>query len=144
MVPVPKPEPTAIDRVIDRVGEFKGVVVAPHRFGGREFRLGSREIGHVHGNGFVDINFPRPLRDALVDAELTDPHHLYPDSGWTTYRVTIPANVQRAVDLLRVSYLYHAAALSKRNSSIPEPDLESELEALGLPASVHEAFAPVA
>lgn len=144
MPPVPTPEPTLVDRVADRVGEYRGVVVEPHRFGGREFRLGSREIGHVHANGFVDINFPRPLRDALVEAELTDPHHLYPDSGWTTYRVTIPAHVPKAVALLRVSYLYHAAALSKRNSSIPEPDLEAELEALGIPESVHEAFAPVA
>lgn len=144
MPPVPEPGPTLVDRIVNEVRAFRGVVVAPHRFGGREFRLGSREIGHVHANGFVDVNFPRQLRDALVEAELTGPHHLYPDSGWTTYRVTVPANVPRAVNLLRIAYLYHAAALSKRNSSIPEPDLGRELAELGVPDDVHEAFAPAA
>jgi hypothetical protein len=144
MPPVPTPERTLIDRVVDRVGEFRGVVVAPHRFGGREFRLGSRELGHVHPNGFVDVNFSRPLRDALVEAGLTGSHHRYPDSGWTTFHVTIPANVPTAVDLLRISYLFHAAALSKRNRSIPAPDLEVELASLGVPTPVNDAFAPVA
>lgn len=135
--------PTLVDRVVEQVGAFRGVVVEPHRFGGRAFRLGSREIGHVHANGFVDVNFPRPLRDALVEAGRTGPHHRYPDSGWTTFHLSGPADVPAAVDLLRVSYLFHAAALSKRNRSIPAPDLEADLAALGVPEAVHAAFAPV-
>lgn len=142
--PAPDPEPTAAERVIAKALAFPGIVSEPHRFGGRELRLDTREIGHVHTNGFVDVNFPRRLRDALVDAGVADPHHLYPDSRWTTFHVTVPANVQQGVDLLHVSYLYHAAALSKRNENIPRPDIEADLAALDLPDAITEAFAPVA
>ncbi|WP_255195090.1 luciferase family protein [Halorarius litoreus] len=144
MAPIPQTEPTLVDRVVQRTLDLPGVIAEPHRFGGREFRLGNREIGHVHANGFVDINFPRRLRDALVESGRTEPHHLYPDSGWTTFHVTVPANVQLGVDLLRISYLYHAAALSKRDETIPAPDLERELADLGVSTAVNEAFAPVA
>lgn len=58
-----------------------------HRFGGREFRFRAAEIGHVHTGGIVDIPFPRPLRDALLDEGLAEEHHWVPNSGWTTFRV---------------------------------------------------------
>jgi Family of unknown function (DUF5519) len=32
--------------------------IHPHRFGGREFRFGNAEVGHVHTGGIVDIPFP--------------------------------------------------------------------------------------
>ena len=51
------------------------VSVHPHRFGGREFRFGSAEIGHIHIAGIVDIPFPRTMRDALLDEGLAEEHH---------------------------------------------------------------------
>ena len=45
-------------------------------FGGREFRFGSGEIGHIHPSGVVDIPFPRSVRNALLTgAEERDPDH---------------------------------------------------------------------
>ena len=38
------------------------------------FRFQSAEIGHVHPGGIVDIPFPRPVRDRLVDERLTEEH----------------------------------------------------------------------
>jgi Family of unknown function (DUF5519) len=38
---------------------------APHRFGGVGFRLGKRELGHLHGDALVDRLFPRKVRDVL-------------------------------------------------------------------------------
>lgn len=117
------------------------VTVRDHRFGGREFRLGTREIGHLHGDRQADIAYPRPIRDAVVGAGLADPHHLFPDSGWTTYHVGGPGAANRIVDLLRLSYLVHAAALARRGDhpELEALDVPAELEALGLAPDVTAA-----
>jgi hypothetical protein len=37
---------------------WPGVTVAPHRFGGIAFRIGRRELGHLHGDRLADLPFP--------------------------------------------------------------------------------------
>jgi hypothetical protein len=50
------------------------ISVHPHCFGGREFRFGSAELGHVHEGGIIDIPFPRAVRNALLAAGLVEQH----------------------------------------------------------------------
>ena len=76
----------------------------PHRFGGTEYRLGKREIGHIHGDHLVDIPFPTKVRDEVVAAGLAEPHHILPDSGWISLYLREPADVDRAIGLLRRSF----------------------------------------
>ncbi len=78
--------------------------VAPHRFGGVEYRLGTREIGHIHGDWMLDIPFPKKVRDILVAGGQAEPHHLLPATGWVSFYFREPADVQRGVELLRQSY----------------------------------------
>ena len=40
---------------------LNGVKSETHRFGGTEYKLGKREIGHVHGDYLVDIPFPMKI-----------------------------------------------------------------------------------
>jgi hypothetical protein len=86
------------------VSAWDGIVTGSHRFGGLEYRLGDREIGHVHGDGLVDIPFPRKVRDELVAAGTAVPHHVLPDSGWVSVYLRKPEDVDTAVALLRRSY----------------------------------------
>jgi hypothetical protein len=69
-----------------------------------EYRLGTREIGHIHGDHLVDIPFPRPVRDAVIAAGEAAPHHILPDSGWVSRYLRVPADVATALVLLRRSY----------------------------------------
>lgn len=80
------------------------VTVAPHRFGGIEFRVGNREIGHLHGNYQADIPFSARLRKELVAAGKASPHHLYPNSGWVTYYIRGINDVPALIELLRLNY----------------------------------------
>ena len=48
------------------VTSWAGVTVQPHRFGGVEYVIGRREIGHIHGDQLVDIPFPKKVRDEIV------------------------------------------------------------------------------
>src|SRR5262249_61437806 len=71
----------ANEAVIRVVSSWKGVSVQEHRFGGVEFRVGRRELGHLHTT-FADLPpFPQQIRDELVQAGPAIPHHVLPDSG---------------------------------------------------------------
>ena len=85
-----------------------GVLAHPHRFGGKEFRFGNAEIGHLHPNGTLDIPFPRAVRNALLEEGQAEEHRWVPNSGWTTFHVRREADVAHAIELMRLSYLRYA------------------------------------
>lgn len=92
----------------DGISAWPWISVHNHRFGGREFRFGKAEVGHVHCGGVVDIPFPRALHDALLARGLAEEHRWVPDSGWITFRVRSQADLERALWLMRLSYLRYA------------------------------------
>jgi hypothetical protein len=97
-----------LKRLEGDVSAWPQISVHAHRFGGREFRFGSAELGHVHQGGIVDIPFPRSVRDALLAEGLAEEHRWVPDSGWITFRIRSEKDFNRAVWLLRLSYLRYA------------------------------------
>lgn len=133
---------STVERLVDEVGGWPHVTTGEHRFGGTEFRVGPREIGHVHAWGMLDVSYLRKLRDVLVDEGHTGVHHLLTESGWTTYRVESDED-DHARWLLRLSYLYHVAVLQKTPAGAEEladVDVDSELDALDVSPAVREAF----
>ena len=96
------------------VMSWPGVTEQPHRFGGIRFSLGERELGHLHGDRMADLPFTRAVRDELIAAGRARPHHVLPDSGWVTYRLTSEADVPGAIALFRLSYERAVAARQER------------------------------
>jgi hypothetical protein len=94
---------------------WDGVTAHPHRFGGTEYRLGRRELGHIHGDYMVDIPFPKPIRNDLVAAGRAEPHHLLPETGWVSFYIRQPADVERAIALLRQSFELAVKQRSRRS-----------------------------
>lgn len=88
------------------------------------FRHGSAEIGHIHPGGIVDIPFPRPVRDALLDEHLAEEHHWVPNSGWVTFRVRTEDDLQHAMWLLRLSYLRYALKMALNPRELFEREIE--------------------
>jgi hypothetical protein len=119
---------TQMRKLEEQVAAWPQVSVHPHRFGGREFRFGNAEIGHLQLGGTVDIPFPRALRDALLATGLADEHRWVPNSGWTTFHVRGEADLRHALWLMRLSYLRYEL----RAASDPHGMLEHESQALGL------------
>jgi hypothetical protein len=78
---------------------WEGVQAQPHRFGGTEYRVGRREIGHVHGDSLVDSPFPKKIRDELLAAGEATHHDVIRDRGWVTVYLNGPTDVDRAVRL---------------------------------------------
>jgi hypothetical protein len=91
--------------ITNEVTGWPGVTAHRHRFGGVEYCLGERrEIGHTHGDAVVDIPFPAKLRDELIAAGRAKRHQARPEMGAVSFFLREPADVQRAIDLLRLSY----------------------------------------
>src|SRR5437879_7886638 len=83
------------ERIRREVLSWPGVTEAPHRFGGVEFLLGKRELGHLHGDRLADLPFPVRVREELVRDGRALPHHVLPDSGWVSYPIRDEAGIRR-------------------------------------------------
>lgn len=92
------------ERIVRTVTAWPGVATAPGDYGETDFLVDGRTIGHVHGGYQADIPFPRRVRDELVAAGRTGPHHVHPDSGWTTLYIRSDADADEAIALLRINY----------------------------------------
>jgi hypothetical protein len=93
----------AKERIDGALQGWSGITSQPHRFGGTEYCLGRREIGHVHGDSLVDIPLPKKVRNEMVTAGRAEPHHILPDSGWFSVYLRQASDVDRAIELLRFS-----------------------------------------
>jgi hypothetical protein len=95
---------TEYQRIVDEVMSWPGVSAHDHRFGGVEFRVGSRQLGHLHVDRIADIPLKRSLRDELVASGRARVHRWRPNSGWVTVDLDSDAGRDEAVRLLRVGY----------------------------------------
>jgi hypothetical protein len=81
------------------------VTAEAHKFGGIEFRLNKREMGHIHGERLVDLPFPMKIRNELVSSGRVSPHHVLPQSGWVSYWINGgEKDVPEVLELFRMRY----------------------------------------
>jgi len=107
--------PNAKETIRQTLTTWEGVKTQPHRFGGLEFTLGKRELGHIHGNKQIDIPFPVKIRKELVAEGKAEPHHILPESGWISFYLHEEADIDEAVALLKRSYDLALEQKARRN-----------------------------
>src|SRR5918997_4075118 len=94
-----------IENIKKEILSWPYVTSEPHRFGGIEFCLNKREMGHIHNEGLADIPFPMKIRDELVNSGRVKPHHVMPHSGWISYWIDQgEKDVPLVVELYRMRY----------------------------------------
>jgi hypothetical protein len=91
-------------QITREVAGWKGVSVEPHRFGGIEFKVGRRELGHLHGSRLADLPFPVRVREELVAQGKAQPHHILPESGWVSFPIRDPSDVPAVIALFRLNF----------------------------------------
>ena len=74
-----------LDTIKKELLSWPYVTAEPHRFGGLEFRLNKREMGHIHGDRVADLPFSIDVRNKLVNSGRVSAHHFLPQSGWVSY-----------------------------------------------------------
>jgi hypothetical protein len=91
-------------QIAREVAGWEGVTVEPHRFGGIEFKVGRRELGHLHGGRLADLPFPVRIREELVAAGKAQPHHILPESGWVSVPIRDASDVSAVIALFRLNF----------------------------------------
>lgn len=92
------------EKVKTELMSWPGVTSQFHRFGGTEFRINGKEMGHMHGGRFADLPFPMSIRNALVKDRKASPHHVLPNSGWVTFLINEDADITSLINLFRMQY----------------------------------------
>jgi hypothetical protein len=109
--------------IADEVMSWEGVTSHPHRFGGLEFRLGKRELGHLHGDRLADLPYSKRIAGMLIETGRAEPHrfalHRHGGGGWVSKPIRGPEDVDEVIELFRLSYerAQVAAELAARRRS---------------------------
>ena len=92
-----------IDDIEMHVLSWKGLRVSTHRLGGIQFNVNGKEIGHIHGNGMLDILFSRNISEKLISENKASEHHIHKQSGWISFLICNERDKARALELLEFS-----------------------------------------
>jgi hypothetical protein len=97
---------TASQAIVDEVTSWPGVVAEPEDRGELSFKLGKREIGHLHGDHAAHFSFPQRVWSELMERGRIVPHPVFPDArqGPAARRIDSEADVQDVIKLLRLNY----------------------------------------
>jgi hypothetical protein len=100
--------------IADEVTSWEGVTSRPHRFGGVEFRLGKRELGHLHADRLADLPYPRRIAGMLIETGRAEPHR-YAQGGWVSKPIRGVEDVAEVIELFRLSYERAQVAARRRS-----------------------------
>jgi luciferase-like monooxygenase/metallo-beta-lactamase superfamily protein len=96
---------TASRQITEEVGSWPGVEAGPGRRGGFAFKVGRREIGHLHGDRAAHFSFPKAVWAELRKQGRIVPHPVFPDSeGPAARTIEDDADMRDVIELLRLNY----------------------------------------
>ncbi len=96
---------TASRQITEEVTSWPGVEAGPGERGEFAFKLGRREIGHLHGDYAAHFSFPKKVWGDLREQGRIGPHPVFPDSeGPAARRIEDEADVRDVIALLRLNY----------------------------------------
>jgi hypothetical protein len=99
-----KPQ-TASEMIIEEVTSWAGVEAGPGTRGELSFKLGGREIGHLHGDHAAHFSFPKEVWTELREQRRIVPHPVFPEKqGPAARRIENEADVRDVIALLRLNY----------------------------------------
>jgi hypothetical protein len=96
---------TASQQITDEVTSWPGVTAGPGRRGEFAFRVGRREIGHLHGDHAAHFSFPKDVWAELFERGQVGYHPVFPGKqGPAARRIEGEADVRDVIELLRLNY----------------------------------------
>jgi hypothetical protein len=96
---------TASQQITETVTAWPGVTAGTGRRGEFAFKLGPREIGHLHGDHAAHFFFPKDVWAGLFEQGRIVPHPVFPDKrGPAARRIAGQADVDDVIALMRLNY----------------------------------------
>jgi hypothetical protein len=96
---------TASAQITEEVTSWPGVEAGPGQRGEFGFRLGRREIGHLHGDHVAHFGFPKQVWAGLFEQGRIDYHPVFPGKpGYGARRIEDQDDVREVIELMRLNY----------------------------------------
>lgn len=96
---------TASGQITEEVTSWPGVQAGSGRRGEFAFRVGRREIGHLHGDHAAHFSFPKQVWAELFEQGRIVHHPVFPGrQGPAARRIEGDADVRDVIELLRMNY----------------------------------------
>jgi hypothetical protein len=96
---------TASQRITAEVTSWPGVEAGPGRRGELAFRVGRRELGHLHGDHAAHFSFPKDVWADLFEQGRVTYHPVFPGKvGPAGRRIADDADVDDVIVLMRLNY----------------------------------------
>jgi len=96
---------TASERITAEVTSWPGMTAGDGDRGEFGFRVGRREIGHLHGDRVLHIGYPKDVWQELFDAGRIGYHPVFPGKpGFGSRALATDADVEDAIALMRINY----------------------------------------
>jgi luciferase-like monooxygenase len=96
---------TASQQITEEVTSWPGVEAGAGRRGEFAFRLGRREIGHLHGDRAAHFSFPKEVWAELREQGRIVDHPVFPGKvGPAARRIEDEADVHDVIALMRLNY----------------------------------------
>src|SRR5258708_7829375 len=96
---------TASERITEEVTAWHGVGAGFGRRGEFAFRLGRREIGHLHGDHAAHFSFPKQVWSELYEQGRIVHHPVFPGrEGPAARRIGGEDDIRDVIELLRLNY----------------------------------------
>ena len=96
---------TASERITAEVSSWPGVEAGFGVRGEFGFRVGPKEIGHLHGDRVLHIGFPKAVWHELFEQGRIGYHPVFPGKpGYASRAIETEADVQDVIALLRLNY----------------------------------------
>ena len=97
--------PTASEQITEEVTSWPGVEAGPGRRGEFAFKVGRREIGHLHGDHAAHFGFPKEVGERLREEGRVGPHPVAPHkAAWAARRIETEDDVRDVIALMRLNY----------------------------------------
>lgn len=93
------------DEIEKNVLSWEGTSLKLHKYGGIQFDVKNKEIGHIHSNGLLDILFKREIKMQLIKEGKVQDHHSFSKSGWISFYIKNENDKKYALELLEYSYI---------------------------------------
>jgi hypothetical protein len=92
-------------RIEQEVTAWPGVSAGHGRRGEYSFKVGAREIGHLHGTRVAHFGFPKDVWQELFDAGRIDYHPVFPGQpGFGARAIYSEEDEDEVIALMRVNY----------------------------------------
>jgi Family of unknown function (DUF5519) len=96
---------TASRQITEKVASWPGVEAGYGRRGEFAFKVGAREVGHLHGDRAAHFMFPKDVFERLFRDGRVVHHPVFPDrDGPAARRIDDQADVRDVIELMRLNY----------------------------------------